>query len=137
MSATTLMIALLKQGTSITSRTGNRIYPGAPPQDAGDGQIIVKLIHQEEERLLPGATQWPVARISLICRAITYALADRIAEAAIDWLRDKTRVTVAGFEVDVWKEGTDITDHSSQSENGDPYVHQRTVDFYCRYRSVS
>lgn len=137
MSALTLTIAELKLGAVVTAIAGNRIYPGHAPQNAAPPMILVHLIAQPEEYLLQGASQWPEARVSIECRGATINDADRLGEAVIVWLRDKTRVTLSGQEVTFRKEGSDVTDFSTQSENGDSYVQRRILDYYVRSRVIA
>ncbi len=147
MSALTIAVKTLMQSPEVMGivqsddATRARIYPARAPQSAAYPNIVIHLIHQAEEDLLLGASQWPVARISIECRASSsngepISEADRLAEKVVDWLRDKTRYVIDGCSVEFTKEGTDETDTSETSTRGIPDVARRIVDFYLRYRKL-
>lgn len=135
MSALTITIQTLLAGSGVTALVKQRIYPIDVPQGVAVDNIIVHLVYQAEEVLLAGASHWPESRVSIECRgdAVT---ADKIGEAVIDWLRDKDLYVIEGSEVSFMKEGTDETDSSPASQQGQPLVCRRILDFYVRYRPV-
>lgn len=136
MSALTIAIQTLLAGPGVVTICGNRIFPVVIPQRSPNPAIVVHLIYQAEEELLAGASQWPEARISVECRGNDAPTADRLGEAVIDWLRDKLLYLIEGCEVTFFKEGTDETDASENSDQGVPYVVRRIIDFRVRYRKV-
>lgn len=142
MSALTIAIKTLRAGTGVTAIVGERIYPVAAPQNAGYPNVVVHVIHQAEDTLLQGATQWPLSRISVECRESSLnndnpvPTMDRLAEAVVDWLRDKHLYIIDGCEVEFQKEGSDETDFSENVTNGYPTVFRRIIDFYLRARRI-
>lgn len=140
MSALSLTIQTLLAGSGITALAGQRIYPVYAPQNAGYPNVVVHLIHSDEEVLLQGATQWPNARVSIECRGAgdtPLPDADRLAEAVVNWLRDKHLYTgVSGYEATFLKEGSDETDASDENDaGGNPSVVRRILDYYVQYRA--
>lgn len=124
---------ILLQSAAVTAICGERIFEIFSPQSMKFPNIILHLIHQEEEYLLQGGSQQPRARISIECRARgdeNPMIADKLAEAVIDYLRDLTRVPVFGIWATFQKEGSDETDSSEQTDEGNPYVIRRIVDYY-------
>lgn len=124
---------VLLQSSAITAICGDRIFEIFSPQSMKFPNIIVRLIHNEEEYLLQGGTQQPRARVSIECRArgdVNPMTADKLAEAVIDHLRDIARLPIFGIWATFQKEGSDETDSSEQTDEGNPYVIRRIVDFY-------
>lgn len=133
MSALTATVKMLLAGSGVTALVGQRIVPGVPPQDfLLLTCICVHLLHDEEEELLQGASQWPEARVSIECRAATLNDADKIGEAVVNWLRDKDRYLIDGVRATFRKEGSDETDGSEESTQGAPTVSRRILDYYVK-----
>lgn len=132
---------LLKEAGPLAAMVGTRIYSGAVPQGVANKSIAVYLVSQAEEELLQGATRWPEGRVSVECRAVEYGDADLIGEAVINWLRDKDRVSIVltgigTYEASFRKEGSDETDQSDESQQGQPLYSRRIIDFYVRWRRI-
>lgn len=138
MSALVITTQTLLAGAEITAMVGTRVYPVFVPPDAAYPNIAVHLVHQAEETLLPGPSEFPEARVMIECRSRRGILeADEIAEKVIAWLRDKHLYVVDNSHATFRKEGTDETDASDTvNQNGFPDVVRRFFDFYVRYRRV-
>lgn len=130
-----ITVKTLLANSGVTALVGQRIYPYEVPQDAAANNIAVHLIYEDEQVLLAGATQWPQGRVSVECRAESGTLANDMAEAVKDALRDKHLYSILGCEVTFRKEGTDVTDSSQETNaSGGSDVNRRILDFYVRWR---
>lgn len=124
--------------SAITALVGQRIYPIYAPQNAGLPYIVVHKIAEEEEKLLDGASNWPVSRVSFECVSEgDAAVADRIGQVLNDQLKIIHRATYAGFEATFTKEGTDETDSGNETlPSGFSIGARRIIDFYIRWRTA-
>lgn len=139
MSALTITVKTLLASPGVTALAGQRIYPVLPDPDADYPNVVVHLIHSDEELLVGGASQWPEARISIDCRGrgiFAVKDADLLAEAVIDWLRDRHLYQIDGCEVTFRKEGSDETDSSEDVAERLNVTARRIVDFYLRFRTL-
>lgn len=99
---------------------------------------IIHLIYDDEQVLLQGATQWPQDRITVEVRANGAVQLRQASEAINDAFRDIHLVSIAGYkDITIRKEGSDVTDSSSQtSASPGPDVKRRSTDYYVRFRNA-
>lgn len=130
---------LANAGVTAIVGSGNsaKIYPIASSQTAGMPVIVLHLIHEDEEKLLAGSSEWPVSRISVECRASTPPAVDILGKAVIAAFRNKHRYAIGGYEATFSKEGSDVTDASEETNTGGlPAVFRRIIDFHIRWRTA-
>ncbi len=133
MSSVAITIQALLAAPGVTALVADRIYPiAAPPfNDPGEhhDDIIVNLIHEDDEMLLQGAARFPEARVSIECRSVSAASAIRIGEAVKTALQEIAGDTFAGRKAWFFKEGTDATER-----NDSVGLSRRHLDFYVRWK---
>lgn len=128
MSAISLTIKALLAQSSVTSRTSTRVYPLPLPHSTMLPAIAVAMSAEDENYLLQGASQYPLATVQIHCIATKAKDAIDLGEAVKVALRDllyTSGSTKASFQ----KEGPDFTDFAD-----DLSTHRRVMNFTVRWR---
>lgn len=120
--------ALLADGP-VTAITSTRVNPGMFPQGGTYPAIAVHLIAEADEYLMAGAGQYYESRVSIECVATSYTVCATLATAVIAALQDQHLAALAGRTATFFKETTDVTDYTDETE-----VHRRIMDFRVRWR---
>lgn len=128
MSAVSLTIKALLAQSGVTAITSTRVYPFPLPQGASLPAIAVAMSAEDEEYLLSGASQYPVAAVQIHCVAQLAKDAIALGEAVKIAMRD-LRYSASGKEVSFQKEGPDFTDYAD-----DLSTHRRVMGFTARWR---
>lgn len=137
MSATTIVIAVLKADADLAEAIGGAVFGVMAPQGQDRPYIIVRLVAENDTILLGGVGQFPEARVQVDCVADDPATADALAEQVKGVLQTVINRTVDNGEsppgvvgvAHILKVGGDFQDWSE-----DRGVFRRVTDYAVRWR---
>lgn len=129
MSAVNITTQALLAAAGVTALVGQRINPGPFPQSETYPAIAVHLVSEPDEYLLQGAAQYFESRVSIECGGTTFGSVDTLGEAVKTALSDIHLGAYAGKTATFYKEATDATDYSDETE-----IYRRILDYQIRWR---
>lgn len=131
MSALAIVIRVLTDDDSVSAPA----YPIVAPAGSTLPNIVVSMIHEDQDVVLAGQREGYEAGVSIACHDATAGAADRLGEAVKSALGSIIEQTIndstsTAFAVaTIWKDGTDLTDYAD-----DLSVFRRVIDFAVRWR---
>lgn len=129
-SAIDIGVAACLAQPEIAALVSDRVFPNVAPQGSDFPNVVVYQSGESDDLILSGpSADFPEARLSFVCRALTATSMLDLGDNLKDTLKTILRQRFVGREASFIKTATDVTGFAD-----DPPVHERTIDFHVRWR---
>ncbi len=128
MTARNLTIQALLAGGSVAAIVSTRVYPAPLPLKTVLPAIAVALSGEDEQYLITGSAQYPLAVVQVHCIASSATAADNLGETVKVYLRD-LHFEFGGSQGSFQKSGPDFVDFDDLQT-----THRRVMTFDLRWR---
>ncbi len=136
MTATTILIRLLVENSTVASIAGDRIFGVQRPQNSALPAIVVTPVYEDQDVALDGHREAYTSRMEVQCVGSSVVAADVLAEAVkgalavanTELLNDDSPPAVEALVQYVIKNGAEVFDYTET-----PAVFRRLMDFNLRW----